>query len=115
LYGASVTEIGLRLDQIIPAIPHRLLEITIVWNPVRPALGQHFDPALIDPVEDAKLICPAWMVAGVQATELEVREEGCETVFALASPAQGTLRIPALFTLVFWGQTPQASHRRSGH
>ncbi len=62
-----------------------MLEITVVWNPVRPALGQHFDPALIDPVEDAKLIGPAGMVGGVQTTELEVREEGCEIVLTLGS------------------------------
>lgn len=49
------------------------------------ALGQHFDPALIDPVEDAKLIGPAGMVGGVQAAKFEVREEGREIVLTRCS------------------------------
>jgi hypothetical protein len=53
---------------------------------MRPALGQHFDPALVDPVEDAKLVCDAVVVGGPQPTELEVREEGREIVLTRRSP-----------------------------
>jgi hypothetical protein len=49
-------------DQIIPAISHRTLEVIHRWNPVGPALGQHLDPALINPVEDAKLVREASVV-----------------------------------------------------
>lgn len=72
-------------DQIIPAIPHRMLEITVVWNPVRSALGPHFDPALIDPVENAELVRDAVVVGGVPPTEFEVREEGREIVLTRRS------------------------------
>ena len=52
---------------------------------MRPALGQHFDPALIDPVENAELVRNAIVVGGVPSTESEVREEGREAVALLDS------------------------------
>jgi len=52
---------------------------------VRPALGPHFDPALIDPIEDAKLVREAGFVGGVQPTDFEVHEEGREIVMTLGS------------------------------
>jgi hypothetical protein len=58
----------------------------VVWNPVCPALRPYFDPALIDPVEDANLVCDAGVVGGVPPTEFEVREEGREIVLALGFP-----------------------------
>lgn len=58
---------------------------------MRPALGQHFDPALVDPVEDAKLIGPAGMVDAVQAAEFEVREEGRERVALPRPPTAETV------------------------
>lgn len=78
----------LRLHQIIPAVPHRLLEITVVWNPVWPTLRQHFDPALIDPVENAKLVRNAGVVGGVLAAESEVFDEGREIVLLLIFSTQ---------------------------
>jgi len=60
-----------------------------VW----PALGEHFDPTLIDPVHDAKLICPAGVVGGVQPTEFEVREEGREIVLTLGCPLWASLPV----------------------
>jgi hypothetical protein len=68
------------LDQIIPTIPLGHFKIAHGWNPVRPALGQHFDPALIDPVENAKLVRNAAVVGGVQATEPEIFDEAREIV-----------------------------------
>jgi len=62
-----------------------MLEITVVWNPVRSPLSQHFDTALIDPVEDAKLIGPAGVVGGMQSAKFDVREEGREIVLTLGS------------------------------
>ena len=53
---------------------------------MRPALGQHFDPALIDPVEDAKLVREARIVGGVLAAKSKVFDEGSEIVLALTSP-----------------------------
>jgi hypothetical protein len=53
---------------------------------VRPAFGQHFDPALIDPVEDVNLVRDARVVGGALPTELEVREESREIVLTLCSP-----------------------------
>ena len=50
-----------------------------------PAFGPHFDPALIDPIEDAKLVCDAVVVGVVPSTEFEVREEGREIVPTLGS------------------------------
>ncbi len=52
---------------------------------MRPALGQHFDTALIDPVEDAKLVRDAGVVKGVQATESDVLDEAREIVPTLTS------------------------------
>lgn len=57
---------------------------------MRPAFGPHFDSALIDPVEDAKLVCDAVMVGGVPSTEFEVREEGREIVLTLTSVSHVT-------------------------
>jgi hypothetical protein len=81
---------------------------------VRSALGQHFDPALIDPIEDAELIGPAGMVSGVQAAEFQVREEGREIVLTLDSSQQWTTRTGAVLALVVSPRTGQASHRWSG-
>ena len=52
---------------------------------MRPAIGPHFDPALINPVEDAKLVRNAVVVGRVLPTELEVREEGREIVLTRRS------------------------------
>ena len=80
-----------------------------------PARGQHFDPALVDPAEDAKLIGPAGMVGGVQTTELEIRKEGREIVPTLDSSPQRTTRTGAVLAPVLSPRNRQASHRRSGH
>jgi hypothetical protein len=79
-------------DQIIPAVPHRVLEITAVWNPVRPAFGQHFDSALIDPVEDAKLVRETRIVGGVLAAKSEIFDEGREIIPTLGSLTYGSSR-----------------------
>jgi hypothetical protein len=69
-----------------------MLEITGVWNPVGPALSQHFDPALIDPVEDVNLVRNAGVVGGAQPTESEVFDEGRELVLTLGSLTYGSSR-----------------------
>jgi len=92
--------------QIVPTIPHRMLEITVVWNPVRSALSPHFDPALIDPVEDADLVCDAGVVGGVQATELEVSDEAREIVLMLRSLIHRSSHAAASRL-----SAPDASHR----
>ena len=68
------------LDQIICAITFGLFKIACCRNPVRPALGQHFDPTLIDPVEDAKLVCDGVVVPRIVAAEPVVGDNGCEPV-----------------------------------
>lgn len=50
-----------------------------------PAFGQHFDSALIDPVEDANLVRDAGVVKGVQATEPDILDETREMVSTLTS------------------------------
>lgn len=75
----------LELYEVIPTIPLGLLEVPHRRNPVRPALGQHFDPALIDPVEDAKLVREARIVGGVPAAKSKVFDEGSEIVLTLTS------------------------------
>jgi hypothetical protein len=77
---------GSSADQIIPAVQHGKPKVTLAWNPVPPALCQHFDPALIDPVEDTKLVRNAGVVGGVLAAESEVFDEGREAVLTLTSP-----------------------------
>ena len=67
---------------------------------MRPAFGQHFDSALVDPVEDAKLIAPARMVGGMQTAEFEIREESREIVLTLDSSPQWTLRTGAVLALI---------------
>lgn len=52
---------------------------------MRSALGPHFDSALIDPVEDAKLVHNAVVIGTVPPTEFEVREEGREIILARRS------------------------------
>jgi hypothetical protein len=51
---------------------------------MRPPLGQHFDSALIDPVEDAKLVREGGVVCGVKVTESGVLVEAREIVLTLA-------------------------------
>lgn len=63
---------------------------------MRPALCQHFDPAFIDPVHDVKLIGPAPVVGGAQATELEVREGSRDIVATLTSRPHWTLKTGVL-------------------
>jgi len=52
-----------------------------VW----PALRPYLNSALIDPVEDAKLVRNAVVVGTVPPTEFEVREEGREIVLTRRS------------------------------
>jgi len=66
-----------------------MLEITVVWNPVRPAVGQHFDPALIKPPEDVKLICHGVMVTRILAAESVVGDDRGEIVLTLGLLAEG--------------------------
>lgn len=80
-----------------------------------PAFGPHFDPAFIDPVENAKLVRDAGVVGGVQSAEFEVREEGREIVLTLSSSPQWTTRTGAVLALVLSPRNRQALHRRSGH
>ena len=58
---------------------------------MRPAFGQHFDPAVIEPVEDAKLIRHAVVVRGVQVAESVVCDDGCEIVELLCLLTAGTV------------------------
>ena len=102
-------------DQIIPTIPLGHFKVSQRRNPVGPALGEHFDSALIHPVEDAKLVGTAGVVGGVLAAEFEVREEGCEAVLTLNSSPQWTTGTGAVLALVLSPRNRQASHRRSGH
>jgi hypothetical protein len=53
---------------------------------VRATFRRHFDPALIDPVEDAKLVCEARIAGRVLAAKSKVFDEGSEIVLALTSP-----------------------------
>lgn len=53
---------------------------------MRPALGQHLYPAILEPLKTLNLICEAGAVGGVLAAESEVREEICEIASALVSP-----------------------------
>ncbi len=101
--------------KIIPAITLGAFKIVHRRNPVRPALCQHFDPALIDPVHDAKLVRHAVVVRGVQVAESVVCDDGREIILTLASLPQWTLRTGAVLALVLSPRNRQASHRRSGH
>jgi hypothetical protein len=103
------------LNQIIPAIPHRVLEVPLVWNPVRATFRRHFDPAIIKPPEDVKLIRHGVTIARILAAESVVGHDCGETVAALASLPQWTLSNSAVIAMVPWRRNHQASHRRSGH
>jgi len=59
----------LELYEIIPAIPHRLLEVSQRRNPVRPTFRNHFDPAIIEPLKNVNLVCHAVVVRRVQVAE----------------------------------------------
>jgi hypothetical protein len=102
-------------DQIVPPIPHGKLEVPHRRNPVRPALGQHFDAAIIKTPEDMKLIRHGVVIARILAAESMVGHDCGEIVAVLGSLPQSKLRSSALFAVVLWRRNLQASHRRSGH
>jgi hypothetical protein len=61
---------------------------------VRPAVGQHFDPALIDPFEYAKLIRHAVLVPRIFTAEPVIGDNRCAPFCRCALCLRG--RIPAL-------------------
>jgi hypothetical protein len=82
---------------------------------MRATFRRHFDPAIIEPVEDAKLIRHGVVIARILAAESVVGHDCGEIVAVLGSLPQSKLRSSALFAVVPWRQNCQASHRRSGH